>query len=383
MTLYYRYIRFRFLHTVLVFAGLISVRTGLSQCIYDINGDGIVNMGEDFMQHLGNFGVTLEDLEEGSEIPTDHNGNGISDIQDVIEFMPYMPPHDCITLIQDEQGVEELVLVEHYVHTTEIVDANNVIPAGSVTYRLYVHISDEKLKLNGIFGDESSPLVISASTSFFQRHNNDNTPTWDGLPNFLPDELAFYLPSLAYTSWLTIDRDTYESNGPVIYSLVGVDTFWTSFLDGNDLDISSATGGGIVTPQHWYPVSSTYPNLYLLGQFTTIGTGGISGMVNLSFNFEEPEGEYGYAVVSRSFSSDNLDILGCTDPLVPEYNPEATFDDGSCSLYGDIDGDGEISIEDLMLMISVFGCIENCPFGDLNNDGLVTMADFIIFLGLI
>ena len=52
-------------------------------------------------------------------------------------------------------------------------------------------------------------------------------------------------------------------------------------------------------------------------------------------------------------------MAGCTYPDAPNYNPNATVEDGSCeypvdSCVGDLDGNGEIVVNDLLMLLSVF-----------------------------
>lgn len=57
---------------------------------------------------------------------------------------------------------------------------------------------------------------------------------------------------------------------------------------------------------------------------------------------------------------DNEEIVGCTYPSAPNYNPEATMDDGTCLLTctGDLNGDGIIQLTDLLDFLMVYG--NNC-----------------------
>ena len=48
---------------------------------------------------------------------------------------------------------------------------------------------------------------------------------------------------------------------------------------------------------------------------------------------------------------------------------------------GDLDGDGDIDMNDLLLIISEFGCDTACD-ADLDGDGVTGMADILLFLGL-
>ena len=51
------------------------------------------------------------------------------------------------------------------------------------------------------------------------------------------------------------------------------------------------------------------------------------------------------------------EVVGCTFPSAPNYNPLATMDNGTCisSCYGDLNGDGHIQLEDLLDLLQFFG----------------------------
>jgi len=52
-------------------------------------------------------------------------------------------------------------------------------------------------------------------------------------------------------------------------------------------------------------------------------------------------------------SSPQDDVYGCTYDTAINYNPVATFDDGSCEfLWGDVNHDGELTIQDLILIVN-------------------------------
>ena len=74
---------------------------------------------------------------------------------------------------------------------------------------------------------------------------------------------------------------------------------------------------------------------------------------------------------------------GCTDSTAPNFNPNAVVDDGSCLVdcEGDVNGDGAVTVGDLLQILAEFGCTEGCTT-DLNEDGLTTVADLLLLLSV-
>lgn len=80
------------------------------------------------------------------------------------------------------------------------------------------------------------------------------------------------------------------------------------------------------------------------------------------------------------------EVLGCTDPEACNFNPEAAVNDGSCDYEScadcpeDIDGDGIVAINDLLTLLSNFGCTGNGCAGDIDGDGSTTVNDILALL---
>ena len=76
---------------------------------------------------------------------------------------------------------------------------------------------------------------------------------------------------------------------------------------------------------------------------------------------------------------------GCTDELACNFDITATNDDGSCEFtscqcLGDLDGDGQISVIDVLMFLSDFGCTIAPCVGDVNGDEQTNVSDLLILL---
>ena len=80
---------------------------------------------------------------------------------------------------------------------------------------------------------------------------------------------------------------------------------------------------------------------------------------------------------------DNSSCSGCTDSEADNYNPDALVDDGSCefgpSCPEDLNNDGLISVADILALLADFGCTSGCE-ADLNGDGATNVNDILQIL---
>ena len=73
---------------------------------------------------------------------------------------------------------------------------------------------------------------------------------------------------------------------------------------------------------------------------------------------------------------------GCTTATACNFNPNSNYDDGSCEpcpCPGDINGDLAVTVSDVLVLLSEFGCVSDCS-SDFNEDGLVSVSDLLILL---
>jgi hypothetical protein len=77
-------------------------------------------------------------------------------------------------------------------------------------------------------------------------------------------------------------------------------------------------------------------------------------------------------------------VFGCMDATACNFDSTADYDDGSCeytscACTGDINGDGVITVADVLLVLSEFGCLSSCT-ADVDGDTYVNVADILLLL---
>jgi hypothetical protein len=77
-------------------------------------------------------------------------------------------------------------------------------------------------------------------------------------------------------------------------------------------------------------------------------------------------------------------VHGCTDATACNYDANAIIDDGTCEFDScvcpeDLNGDGVVSVADILELLGQFGCTSGCS-ADLNDDGSTNVQDILILL---
>jgi hypothetical protein len=73
---------------------------------------------------------------------------------------------------------------------------------------------------------------------------------------------------------------------------------------------------------------------------------------------------------------------GCTNPMACNYDPNSTYDNGSCEpcgCPGDINDDFTVSVMDVLLLLAEFGCVVDCS-ADIDEDSTVSVSDLLFLL---
>ena len=86
-------------------------------------------------------------------------------------------------------------------------------------------------------------------------------------------------------------------------------------------------------------------------------------------------------------SCDYTSCAGCTDGAACNYDETATLDDDSCEFTscvceGDLNGDDQITVADILIFLSDFGCVTAPCSGDINGDDQTNVSDLLILLAV-
>ena len=202
---------------------------------------------------------------------------------------------------------------------------------GQTTYRLYLNTLNENDYLSSCSGDQANVLILNSSNGTW--YNDIYNTGWNAQginPLFLP-----VFPDLAYDSFLTIGADDSTTPAAQHPSTVwgGIDAS-EAFVPGPGFNIvvDDATGGA------WY---STFPGIdqagshaafagedksVLVAQFTTAGI--ITGQLQVQVFVNGDQGDEFRDVLPICQTGE---CGGCTDEAAGNYDPEALYDDGSCT----------------------------------------------------
>jgi hypothetical protein len=179
------------------------------------------------------------------------------------------------------------------------------------TYRVYAQLPSAQYSLQVVYGDAAHPLRIESSAPFFQSPYAGASAAGVSSAALQADG------AVRFDSWITVGYDSNEGND--MWDL-GVD--FATFDQGGA--ITANNGGWFLIPTD-AKCAPDAQGLVLIGQFTS--TGEINGVLNL-------QGRTGDGTTWRqnglTFNTRNSEVFGCTDSKASNFNPNATFNDGSC-----------------------------------------------------
>jgi hypothetical protein len=323
------------------------------------------------------------------------------------------------TLYTFTQGLEDIIVEKYYVANTADAAAFPGLPAGAVTYRIYVDMAPG-YELNSVAGNENHELFFETTTTFYNSSFGATkgeaiapNPLFYSFPNYL---------SIFLDSWITSNAAAWnklgvlkknDPDGSILTDLFNTDSLDTQdgFMDGtvipittiglgSALDVFGTTGGSRFSTSNgaWNVLGGiqgpTADNRVLIAQLTTDGELSFEMMVTL--NAPGVGGALEIYVPDLPATSQEQHfpalaypvpyIIGCMSPTACNYDPDATIDDAescvepvanciTCNGNGtwslvDTDGDGICNAEEIA------GCM--VP-GACNYDANATDSSYCVF----
>jgi hypothetical protein len=206
-------------------------------------------------------------------------------------------------------------------------------PAGHTTYRIYANTQNASDRVTTVSGSALNPMALSVTGSGIWNYNAGGV-AGDALPCIIFNSQ----PLAQYDSYLTIGVNCNNDGAanPIYTAEDGAQTWQTEafntapYGDGNFVVNSTIGGTWFVLPDN--PNASAGSDLkILLAQITTDGD--VCGTFNLQ---EFPNGS---AAVYSTFSFSNITgcVPGCDDNNALNFDPLATYNDGTCLLPCSID----------------------------------------------
>jgi len=196
---------------------------------------------------------------------------------------------------------------------------------GMRTYRMYVTTPNSTDALSAVAGYAEYPLTIATTTDFYQFPGLSATPA-----GWQPQFATF--PGFAegaYDSFVTIGLDRAADLDPSageqnVQTARTPGELWdTLFEAGEDIVMQSSTGGSWFVTEGATNAIAGDDHRILIGQFTTNGF--LSGDLLVQIF---PEGIQ--ANEQQAYISWSSPACACTDETACNFDPAATWDDGTC-----------------------------------------------------
>jgi hypothetical protein len=367
------------------------------ECI-DGSGDGVIT-NTDFVPFIGSF-MWGEPMSEGTDVgpgECDLDGDGTFNVHDVI-IATSQQQQNCEAL----DGMEVLTLLDTAESTfqgwvLELVTEHNGelsdIPAGAKTYRLYADfaaIPGADMRMMGLWGESDAPWSIHAPgglyVSAFSGSDENTIPSQDDINT----SFFSFFPALEFSSFWTLADMWAESPGfgiPYLFDNGSVEGQGSNFQSGMWSSENAGGSGLLAVGGSIWNERLLIEGLTLVGQFTTLEGQEVTGQAGLVVGVGPPgiNPLLELMVVSgEPFDMTDLAVFGCTDEAASNYDAGATYDDESCipCAAADVDCDGVVGVNDLLDLLSQFGCSADCGWGDIDGDGAVGVGDILALLSL-
>jgi len=207
---------------------------------------------------------------------------------------------------------------------------------GYTTYRVYAEVSDSTDFVSAVFGDAASPLVLGCTGTIYHSPGVNFNYATEVNPLFFAT-----FPAAEFDSWFTIGSENASGGVNVQNTTDTMAPALALFNAGAGFTINDPIGAS------WFnvfPCTQTETieecsanslafggadNRVLLAQITA--TGDVYGIFNLQVFPGGVQADQQQAI-GQTFSTNEDDVFGCTNPDATNYDMEANLDDLSCIL---------------------------------------------------
>lgn len=248
---------------------------------------------------------------------------------------------------------------------------------------------------------------------------------------FITNDCSALLAGCLDPAALNFDLDAAVDNGSCIYPCVqvnlnlltdcwGEEVSWQILDQNNDVvaavipnsygdQINYSWSGCLSDGCYTFRISDTYGDGVAGALYGACGVNGNYSITDMYGNTLVQMGNPNYgSEANHAFCVELIIIEGCTNPSACNYNPDANSNDGSCAYPGctdiaacnynaaagcedgtctydcndcpgDFDGDNFVNTNDLLFLLSEYGCSGPC-FADMNGDFEVNTNDLLSFL---
>ncbi len=283
-------------------------------------------------------------------------------------------------------------VVSDYVEFKHVIVGENLVPGIGPNFT--VDIMAAVLpgnRIDAVAGNSSQSKVLSSTNGFYQNSSGGPLST-DINPNFYT-----FVPELEWDSRVTIGAldQTGAPFGSNALGSVGIN--WTQFENGGTLSVSNGT---------WYVLPDDEQGN--AEQFTAndcsnregvriarLTVNGLDSTVSIEALLQGRDGLGNTWQDGASYSFDYEAIVDCNGNSVSDTcdiaNGDSQDSDGNgipdecdnSDCFGDINGDGGITVDDLLFLLGEFGqdCSGGCD-SDINDDDAVDVNDLLELLGV-
>jgi len=420
-------------------------------CLSDFDGDGICDgfeVGGCTNPAACNFDVAATDddcsctfavypYDCNGDCYLDADGDGICDGDEIAgctdpeacEYNPDATDEDgSCTYCCFQTGTTEVSGASGFGLAVEEFATASIEGITRTAWRIYVTTPNLNDKVLSVGGGPQGATFLSTTSSFYQHPNGSALAS-----SVTPAGLA-EAPDLVYDSWLTIGLAQAATAPNAVNAVTSGASIWTTLFEfgedvflGNSLpgnwSVPPTAGNAIAGNDHRVLVAQLTTDGELSGSLTaTILPAGASESLDLTLTFTPPvcgcmnpeacnydsgalldDGSCAFALDGRDCEDNCLadadgddvcdadEIIGCTDPTAPNFNPSAT-DDGPCDVEGCTypaadNYDETATIDDGSCTFTETGTgtgsgsgSDDPPCADLNYDALIGTSDLLILL---